>query len=58
MQEVRTKANIERLQTFKNVAESSAWYYRILDRLLANKIDKTPLTCYMADQIKNVLESG
>jgi len=45
---VRMSAQLNRLRVFKKVASQSTWYYNLLQRLCESKIDKKPLTRYMA----------
>lgn len=47
MQEVRMNATLTRLHDFKHAAQRSVWYFKVLQRMLHEHIDKKPLTMFM-----------
>jgi len=48
IKEININATLARIQDFKKAAKCSAWFYKLLEDMLAKHIDKCPLTMFMA----------
>lgn len=58
MLELKMETELERLQEFKRTVQQSGWFYSLITRLIAENVHEKPLSKFMADQVKIVIEAG